>query len=388
MSRNTQYQFIPTDPTEIESALTAIYEKLAGVTVQPASPEKLFIQWITNIIVQERVLNNYTGNQNIPSRAEGKNLDALGELFLEHTRPGQKSAHCTIRFQISKAQPFAVLIPAGTRATDAGSVLIWKTEADAYVPIGETFVDVEVVCQTPGKAGNGYVPGQIDTIVDLYDYCTECHNVTESEGGTDEATDEEYYSLLRLSQDGWSTAGSTGSYSYHAMQVSTEIADVVPNSPSPGEVYLYVLMKGGKPAGEEIKAAVYEKCSADKVRPFTDHVQMGDPEIVPYDIDLTYYINADSPVGSAEIQKAVEAQIQKYIDWQSAKLGRDINPSKLYQMLMQSGIKRVDLRSPSFQSLRDGKLALGTIDYEVTMAIPQVAQTGRVTVLNGGYEDE
>ena len=115
---------------------------------------------------------------------------------------------------------------------------------------------------------------------------------------------------------------------------------------------------------------------------------MGDPEIVPYDIDLTYYINTDSPVGSAEIQKAVEAQVQKYIDWQSAKLGRDINPSKLYQMLMQSGIKRVDLRSPSFQSLRDGKLALGTIDYEVTMAIPQVAQTGRVTVLNGGYEDE
>ncbi len=256
------------------------------------------------------------------------------------------------------------------------------------MPIGETFADVEAVCQTPGKVGNGYVPGQIDTIVDLYDYCTECHNVTESEGGTDEATDEEYYNLLRLSQDGWSTAGSTGSYSYHAMQVSTEIADVVPNSPSPGEVYIYVLMKGGKPAGEEIKAAVYEKCSADKVRPFTDHVQMGDPEIVPYDIDLTYYINADSPVGSAEIQKAVEAQIQKYIDWQSAKLGRDINPSKLYQMLMQSGIKRVDLRSPSFQSLRDGKLALGTIDYEVTMAIPQVAQTGRVTVLNGGYEDE
>ncbi len=32
MSRNTQYQFIPTDPTEIESALTAIYEKLTGTT--------------------------------------------------------------------------------------------------------------------------------------------------------------------------------------------------------------------------------------------------------------------------------------------------------------------------------------------------------------------
>ena len=71
MSRNTQYQFIPTDPTEIESALTAIYEKLTGTTVQPASPEKLFIQWITNIITQERVFNYYPCNQNIPCRAEG-----------------------------------------------------------------------------------------------------------------------------------------------------------------------------------------------------------------------------------------------------------------------------------------------------------------------------
>jgi len=224
--------------------------------------------------------------------------------------------------------------------------------------------------------------------VDIYDYYSECANISETEGGSDIATDQEFYELMRESMDGYSCAGSLGGYIYFAKRVSTEIADVVPNSPSPGEVYIYVLMKGGKPAGEEIKAAVYEKCSADKVRPFTDHVQMGDPEIVPYDIDLTYYINADSPVGSAEIQKAVEAQVQKYIDWQSAKLGRDINPSKLYQMLMQAGIKRVDLRSPSFRSLRDGKLALGTIDYEVTMAIPQVAQTGRVTVLNGGYEDE
>lgn len=388
MSRNTEYQFVPTDTSAITALLTAAYEKLVGAAVRSASPEKLFIQWVSNIIIQERALNNYTGNQNIPSRAEGKNLDALGELFLERTRPTEKAAHCTVRFEISKAQPFAVLVPAGTRVSDAGSTLVWKTQADAYVAIGDTFVDVDVICQTPGTVGNGYVPGQIDTIVDLYDYCTQCRSVTESEGGTNTATDEEYYNLMRLSQDGWSTAGSTGSYIYHAMQASTEIADVVPNSPSPGKVYIYVLMKDGKPAGEEIKNAVLEECSADKVRPFTDHVQMGDPEIVPYDIDLTYYITADSPVNSTEIQKAVENAVKGYISWQSAKMGRDINPSKLYQMLMQTGIKRADLRSPSFQPLRDGKLALGLTDYEVTMTVPQVGQVGTVTVLNGGYEDE
>ena len=388
MSRNPEYEFVSMDAQEILSRAIAAYETLTGMTVQPASPEMLFLRWHTAIILQERALNNYTGNQNIPSRAEGENLDALGELFLEHERPDAKSARCRVRFEISQGQPFPVLISKGTRVSDAGGVLVWETEEDALIPVGKTSVDVEVVCQTPGTAGNGYLPGQIDTIVDLYSYCTVCRNVTESEGGTDAATDEEYYHLLRLSQDGWSTAGSTGSYTYHAMQVSTGIADVVPNSPSPGEVYLYVLMKGGKPAGEEIKKAVYERCSADRVRPFTDHVQMGDPEIVPYEVDLTWYSHADSPVSAAGMQKAVEQAVQDYIDWQSAKLGRDINPSKLYQLLMQTGIKRVDLRAPSFQPLRDGRMTLGTQEYEITMTVPQVGQVQRVSVLNGGCEDE
>ena len=147
-------------------------------------------------------------------------------------------------------------------------------------------------------------------------------------------------------------------------------------------------MKGGKPAGEEIKKAVYERCSSDKVRPFTDHVRMGDPEIVPYEVDLTWYSHADSPVSAAGMQKAVEQAVQDYIDWQSAKLGRDINPSKLYQLLMQTGIKRVDLRAPSFQPLRDGRMTLGTQEYEITMTVPQVGQVQRVSVLNGGCEDE
>ena len=80
MSR-TQYQFIPTDPDEIVEWMTAKYEELTGVTVQPGSPERLFIQWAASVVIQERALANYAANQNLPSRAEGENLDALAELF-------------------------------------------------------------------------------------------------------------------------------------------------------------------------------------------------------------------------------------------------------------------------------------------------------------------
>ena len=76
--RNTGYQFVSTDTEAVESLLISIYEKITGVSVKPASPEKLFAQWVASVIIQERVYNNYTANQNIPSRADGKNLDALG----------------------------------------------------------------------------------------------------------------------------------------------------------------------------------------------------------------------------------------------------------------------------------------------------------------------
>lgn len=81
MSRNTEFQFVSTDAAEITNFLITVYENLTGVSVRPASPEKLFAQWVASVIIQERVYNNYTANQNIPSRAEGKNLDALAELY-------------------------------------------------------------------------------------------------------------------------------------------------------------------------------------------------------------------------------------------------------------------------------------------------------------------
>ena len=72
MSRNTQYQFISTDTNALVSALVSGYEKITGVSVQPASPEKLFIQWVADIIIQERVQNNYTGIQKLPYWASGE----------------------------------------------------------------------------------------------------------------------------------------------------------------------------------------------------------------------------------------------------------------------------------------------------------------------------
>ena len=458
MSRNKEYQFVATDAQEIVNYLIAAYEKLTGVSVLPASPEKLFIQWAANIIIHERALTNYAGNQNIPSRAEGANLDALGELFYLQQRPGSKPAYCTERFTISEAQSFAILIPKGTRVTDASSSLVWETTVDAYVAAGSTYADVPIRCQTSGTVGNGYAVGQLNVIVDVFDYYTACTNITESDDGSEAADDDEFYELMRQSMDAYSTAGSAGSYVYHAKSVSTEIADVKAVRPDvvstetldlytlsgakfafyggdtinlsslkvyphgestaaalntdytaayennlltisitasgalkdatqidislerdgAGHVDIYVLMDDGTIATTEIKQAVLAACNPDKVRPLADYVSVKDPELVAYNIDFTYYIPSDTSLSSAAIQGAVDAAVKEYVAWQSARLGRDINPDKLRDLLFHTGIKRIVLRSPTYTVLAGGK----------NNAVPQIAKLGTKTVVNGGYEDE
>jgi baseplate J-like protein len=166
--------------------------------------------------------------------------------------------------------------------------------------------------------------------------------------------------------------------------VSTKIADVVPNSPSPGTVCLYAIMDDGGIAPDETKKAMVEVCSADEVRPLTDHVISGDPDVVNYNIDLTYYLTRDGDISAADAQARVNEAVQQYISWQSGKMGRDINPDKLRYLLLEVGIKRVDLQQPVFTPLEDGKPSVDLTSDKV----PQVAKVGTVTVKSGGYEDE
>mgnify|MGYP004571308927 FL=1 len=86
----------------------------------------------------------------------------------------------------------------------------------------------------------------------------------------------------------------------------------------------------------------------------------------------------NSSLSSAAVKAAVDKAVSEYVAWQCGKLGRDINPSTLIGLLMQTGIKRVALTSPAFTPLRDGS----------DKTTPQVAAVGNITVTNGGYEDE
>ena len=461
MSRSTEYEFVSADSEALVSRLINRYEALTGRTLHPGDPDRLFIAWVADILITERVNQNYIGNQNIPSRAEGDNLDAIGEWIYNLPRNPAQPAKCIMRFTISAAQSTSIAVPRGTRVTDISQTLVWETTDDAVIQIGDTYVDVMVQCLTAGAAGNGYLAGQINTLIDVDNilYFSVCANTTESDGGADEESDAAYYDRMRLVLDSYSTAGSVGAYIFHAKSVSDKIADVKAINPrvtrtavlpvatdensakcaflggdqldtaslivkahgassaadltddytvdytdgllkigivgdgalasetqidvsirqdQGGHVDIYALMDDGSAAGATIKSAIATACNKDYVRPLTDIVSVKDPSTYTFNINLTYYIANDTQTPLADIQAAVTRAVNEYAAWQRGRLGRDINPSKLWQLLMQTGIKRAVINAPTFRAMSDGSDG----------STPELAVLGTKTVTNGGYEDE
>lgn len=376
--RNPEYQFIEATADSIIVELTTKYEELTNTTVHPSSPVKLFLSWCAAAILQIYQNINYAANQNLPSRAEGENLDALAELFFMKKRPDATPAYVTVRFNISEAQSTTLAIPAGTRVTNGSGEPIFETTEEGVIAIGETYVDVLCVCQEAGTVGNGYTAGQITELIDVFPYYDSCANTETSGGGSDTPDDDAFYNLLIGSTDAWSCAGPKGAYVYFAKSVSTDIVDVIVNSPNPGEIAIYALMNDGTKAGSAVKNLISEACNDNEVRPLTDSVTVEDPNEVEYNIELTYYMSSDSEKSATEITEDVDAAIEEYKLWQAGKLGRDINPSRLIQMILEAGAKRVVVTSPTYVHLTDGG----------SDGVPDLAKVASVTVTNGGYEDE
>ena len=363
--------FVDTDTETLVNALIRSYERFTGRTLYPADPARLFILWIADIIIQERVNIDFSAKQNLPRYAEGEYLDSLAELFKDVYRLGPEAARTKIKFTLSMERETATVIPAGTRLS-AGEEIVFATVEPLIIPAGSLTGEVAAVCQTTGEIGNGFIPGQITKLVDIFPYFQKAENTTESAGGADWESDAAFYARIRESMETFSTAGPLGGYEYHAKSASALIVDVKATSPEPGEVDVRVLLAGGELPGEETLKAVSGVLNADKVRPLTDHVTVKAPETVTYNIDVTYYTQTGGALGPEAVAQNVAAAVAEYKRWQAAKMGRDVNPSYLVSLLMQTGAKRVEVRSPAFAAVADNAVAV----------------IGTTAVVNGGAENE
>ncbi len=373
--------FLNTDSETILTGMIAEFEEITGRKLYPASPERLFIAWCAAVIVQQRVLINDAARMNVPRYATGDYLDSLSELFYGIERLPASSAVATFCFYISEAQNESVYIPKGTRIAFDG-MIIFETVEELEIPAGETKGEIIGKCQISGSEGNGIAARQIKNVVDVYDYYLKVENITETSGGADAESDEDYYERMRKSLGSYSTAGSVNSYIYHAMSASTAVSDVDVMSPEPGVVDVRVLLEDGKQPTETVLKQISERLNADDVRPLTDFVTVSSPKEDLFEVDLTFYTDKNSPVSVSIIDREVRKAVEEYLKWQQEKMGRDINPSNLIQRVMNAGmfsgvnpvVKRVEVRKPAFQTVKPAHVAR--------------LDDGALQILNGGTEDE
>ena len=353
-----EVEFVDTDTEALVNKLIAGYEEITGRTLYPADPVRAFILWLASIIIQERVGINESAKQNLPRYAEGENLDSLSEIFHNTYRLEPTAATTTLGFYITTTLEEDYIITDELEVTVDG-VINFATTGYLIFKAGENYAEVGAICQSVGTVGNGFTPGQVSTLVsDEFLYFKEVANTTTTAGGSEEESDTAFYNRMRESEESYTTAGPRGSYAYHAKSVSSQISDVSAESPEDGVADVRIMLYGGKLPDKELIDRVQEYLSADDIRPMTDKVIVAAPDTIEFDIEATYYIPRDKAATTKEIKQAVELATENYTLWQTSKMGRDINPSYFNAMLMESGIKRVDITTPVFTEIPKGSVAV------------------------------
>lgn len=363
-------KFVDANPEEMEIHILEIVEGLLERKLARADPLRLFLLGLEAAMIQQRLLFNRMAKMNLLAYARGGYLDHIGVLVGTERLPASP-ATVTMRLTLSKTREQAVIIPKGARVT-AGDNIYFALSENAIIPAGELSVMASASCTESGQWGNGYLPGEINRIVDPVPFWAAASNTTKTEGGADVEDDEAYRERIHESPEKFSTAGPTLAYEYHAKSASALISDVSVESPAPGEVDVYPLMRGGVIPGSEILALVTEKVNDKRIRPLTDKVSVKAPERVTYDVDAVYYIDRRDATEAAAIQSRAEKAVQEFIIWQKERLGRDINPTELYYRLREAGVKRAEIKLPVFTATNR----------------KQVAVADHVNVRFGGVEDE
>ncbi|ADJ61737.1 phage tail protein [Herbaspirillum seropedicae] len=351
-------QFILRDPEGLTRELVRQFEALTGKTLYPAQVERLLVNVIAyrESLVREAIQD--AAKLNLVRYSRAPVLDYLGEN-IGVTRLPAARAGCRLRFRFDPPPATAQTLEAGVVVQ--GGAVQFATCAEQRVAAGARSIEVQALCLEAGGQGNGFLPGQINTLVSPTGALAvaEVSNLDTTQGGAEEEDDEHLRQRIVLAPEQFSNAASVGAYRYHVLSSHPDVIDVAvlgaqmevrngqlvsTNGIPPGVVLLHPLTRQGLP-GEQVKAAVLAACNADKVRPLTDHVQVRDPQPVDFALraELTLYTSADA---AATLQRAQEAA-EALRDRLQSRLGSDVVCSQLVQALHVAGVYSVKLLAPT-----------------------------------------
>jgi len=375
--------FITTDSQEIYATIIGELENGVAEPLYPGDERRLFGEALVPLFVAMYNAVNDAARQKMLRYARGNVLDALGERT-GTKRLEAKPAVTTLRFSVSTPAPTNVVIPKWTKVTPGGGVYFATDEA-VVLQAGAYSVDVSASSTGGGERFNGYAPGTITTIVDLLPYISAVTNITASSGGDDgepytTAGDDRYRERIRLSYAKLSTAGPADAYIYWALTADPDIIDVKVETPTPGTVQVIPLMKGGRLPDADTLAKVLAIVGDPAIRPLTDNVTTVAPTAVEYDINIVYYTTAADEAAVVETIEGEGGAIERFRDWQSSALGRNINPDYLRKLILapdwEAGLRgaiRVDVMAPAHTTINNSEVAVFsgslTISHEIVTGV-------------------
>jgi len=357
---------------EVISDYEKQYIALAGEvkTLYPADPMRILINSFVLQLYQGFMYIDRAGKQNLLRYSYGPYLDHIGALRGIIRLPAQAS-QVTVRFTNSAIQSNPIAIPKGTRVS-SGDTTYFLTDAYAEIKAGESLVDIVCTCVLTGEIGNGYEVGQLNTLVDPIPFMQSVKNINISTGGSDSESDESFSERIYLGPSAYSVAGPKDAYIYWTKTYHADISDVRVEMTNPGNVDIWILLKDGLLPDEAFIQGVSLFLENGNIRPLTDKVTVSAPEVVSYNVVVTYYIKRSESGKVESISSAVSLAVQEYILWQKEKIGRDINPSELVRRMMDAGAKRVIITAPSDTNIEKNTLAV----------------CSQLTINYGGVEDD
>lgn len=357
---------------EMISDYQEAYKQYTGeeITLYPANPKRLEMNVIAGQIYQVYEFASYLFNQNFIRYMEddvlwnwGANLGFAGSNL--------RAAVCTLEFGLNEALEYDVIIPAGTRAT-AGDDVFFATNEVCTIAAGETSVTAQASCTEKGSKGNDYVVGQINLLADSVVNVSYVKNVDASAGGGDEYSGDELREKVFLFPSTYSVAGPEDAYVFYTKLFDKNIIAVnVVTNKEDSTVEIYIMLSDGEVPDEMYCKKVLDYLVNLKRFPDTDKVSVYAPEVIPYELEATYYISSSNKDTEKTIRESVEESVEAYIRNQYENLGFDINPDIFKEYARVAGAKRTVVVSPVYKRLEENQIAI----------------CNNVTLKYGGLED-
>jgi phage-related baseplate assembly protein len=343
-------QFAVKDPQIIRDEAIrdyeAAYRSLTRIakTLAPADPIRMLILTVCQLIVQLRVMIDQGCKMNLLKYSVKDFLTELAALYGPRAdRIEAQPATCELEFSLPLPLTFTAVIDAGAQAGTVNE-LVFETIQPIIIPAGQLSGSSPAKCQTKGQIGNGYVPGQVSSLVEWNQpFSVNVRNTTETANGAENEEDERYRYRTWLTPESFSTCGPEDAYRYWALRAHPDIVScVVYSAPAiAGEAHLYPLMRGGLLPNDEVLAAVLELAGPGRRRPVADYVSAFRANVVNFRVHIEWWALRENEIVIAEIARKVNQAVDDWLLWQRGAIGVDIIPDELVRRVISAGAKRV-----------------------------------------------